>query len=130
MMAGRCQEPDVTAIEFTTLTRGFKKQVFISNDSVKTIVEGREQNNGVMSRAITPSQWEELLRSVKDVDIRKLPELQSPTSRRAFDGARHSSLTVTARDGSTYTHNFDDESPHPDLQPLMDLIVRLHDKGR
>ena len=132
-LAGRCQQKAagstqddmiVTKIEFTTLTRGYQKQVFFSADSLIKIIDGRQNDHKVVKRKLDAGKWEALVKCVSDVSLSEIPQLQSPTFRRSFDGARHSSIVITTRDGKTYTHGFDDESPHKKLQPLMDLIKK------
>lgn len=133
-LAGRCQQkaggsaPDddmiITKIEFTTLTRGYQKQVFFSADSLIKIIDGRQNEHKVVKRKMDSEKWQELVKAASAVSLVEIPQLQSPTFRRSFDGARHSSIVITTRDGKTYTHGFDDEHPHKKLQPLMDLIKK------
>jgi hypothetical protein len=54
-----------------------------------------------------------------------MPDLPSPTSKRAFDGARHSTITIETTLGKSYTHSFDDKNPHPGLMELMEAIVQI-----
>jgi hypothetical protein len=122
---GYGQSKVITKVGFTSATRGFKKEVFISNDSVTVILDGRA-GNGVVKRKLASSEWDDLVKSLDDVDLSQIPQLKSPTSRRAFDGARHSTLTITNGTGAV-THSFDDEDPHPKLKPLMDCIVKISD---
>lgn len=119
------QESVITKVEFTTLTRGQKKEVFISADSVVEVSEGLSNEHAVVKRKIESAQWQALLATVKGANLEEVPNLPSPTTRRAFDGARHSSIKITTADGRDFTHAFDDENPHQMLQPLMDEIIRL-----
>ena len=122
----RCQTAgEVSKIGFTTLTRGFQKQVFISKDSVIEIIDGRQEANKVTKKRIDKSEWDLLTESLKQVDVAEVPSLPAPSSRRAFDGARHSTITLTTTDGKEWMHTFDDESPHPKLKALMEAILRI-----
>jgi hypothetical protein len=123
--AGQCQSVNIRKVEFTTLTRGYQKQVFISQDSVVEIVDGRQEDNKITKRSLSKSEWDSLVKAIQSVDLKEVPALQSPTSRRAFDGARHSSIRISDADGKQYEHSFDDESPHPNLKPLMDAILSI-----
>jgi hypothetical protein len=51
--------------------------------------------------------------------------LPSPTNKRAFDGAKHSSIIITLANRETYQHTFDDENPNEKLVPLMKCISNL-----
>jgi hypothetical protein len=124
-MAAQCQSGEITKIEFTTLTRGYQKQVFITSDSVIQITDGRAEDNNVVKRRLNSSDWNELMKVLEPVDLQELPSLQSPSSRRAFDGARHSSIKVVTKDGKEYEHAFDDEYPHQKLKNVMDVILKI-----
>jgi hypothetical protein len=127
--AARCQSAaSVTKIEFTTLTRGYQKQIFISGDSVIAITDGRQEANTIVKRKLDPAAWDQLIKALEGVDLKELPSLPSPTSRRAFDGARHSSLKIITANGEEYQHGFDDEFPHEKLRELMDAIMNI-EKG-
>jgi|GEM_PF-1134060 len=127
--AAGCQavEP-VAKIEFTTLTRGFQKQVFISADSVIAIVDGRQEDNRVQKRKLDGQEWVELMDALKEIKLQDIPSYESPSSRRAFDGARHSSIKIVTREGKEYQHGFDDEFPHEKLKALMEKIMNI-EKG-
>lgn len=122
----QCQSTgEVKKFEFTTLTRGYQKQVFITADSLIEIVDGRQEDNKIVKRKLEPAEWNELISGLESLKLESIPSLQSPTSRRAFDGARHSTITITTQDGKEWQHGFDDENPHPDLKAIMEVILRI-----
>jgi hypothetical protein len=119
------KETIITKVEFTSLTRGYQKQVFLTADSLVEIIDGRQDDNKVVKRKLPVGEWEVLLKSVRNIPLTEIQQLPSPTSRRAFDGAKHSTITLATRDGKSYSHTFDDENPHEKLQPLMDAIKKV-----
>ncbi|MBT1703350.1 hypothetical protein [Chryseosolibacter indicus] len=122
----RCQSTDsITRIEYTTLTRGFQKQVRITPDSVVSITEGRGDVNGRIEHRITDSEWKTLRQKLEGVELDEIPALLSPTSKRAYDGARHSTLIITDDKGKTWQHSFDDEVPNDKLKPLLEALLSL-----
>jgi hypothetical protein len=126
----RCQTTgSISKIEFSTATRGFQKQIFISPDSITEIVDGRKESN-VVKRKLTADQWNSLLQDLQDITLNEVPSFPSPTSKRNFDGAHHSTLTITAQDGKTWQHSFDDEAPHEKLKPLMGSILKIEKEVR
>jgi hypothetical protein len=121
-----CQSPHtVSRIEFSTLTRGFQKQLFLKPDSLIEIVDGRQEANKVVKRSLNQADWERLVKSLDGIRLEEIPSLQSPTTRRAFDGARHSTIKITIQDGKEFEHTFDDENPHPKLKDLMEAILKV-----
>jgi hypothetical protein len=118
------QQSAIDKIEFITGTRGYKRQVFISNDSVIAVLDGRAGSK-VQKRKIAQEEWTDLMDALEDVSVSDLPNLQSPTSRRAFDGAKQSTITLYSSQGQSWSHTFDDENPNPELIPLMKCISKI-----
>jgi hypothetical protein len=79
----------------------------------------------IIKRKLAAAEWEELIKGIARISLAEIPELQSPTSRRSFDGARHSTIEIYTREGKSYTHSFDDENPNEKLEPLMEIISRM-----
>jgi hypothetical protein len=117
----------VTKVEFTSLTRGgIINQIIITKDSVtKSTSAGRGAELQTIKKSISKKDWQRLLRSLKDVTLSQVPELKSPTMKRAYDGALHSTISITTNDAVIVTHSFDDEEPHEKLKLLMKQINRL-----
>ena len=125
---------NITTIEFTKQTRGFLDKLVISKDSVHGVVENHRaiEKSKHYGSDIDQDEWARLVFSLKDVSLKDVDGLQSPTMNRAHDGAIHSSIVITFEDGKSITHGFDDENPHPDLQPLLNAILefRQHDEKK
>lgn len=115
---------DITAITLTKQSRGFVDEVIISRDSVRAFSENHRSADSAFHYAtdVDTDRWAKLILALKDVPLQELDGLQSPTTKRAHDGAIHSSIVITFEDGTSVSHSFDDETPHPDLQPLLDAI--------
>ena len=116
----------ITSIAFTKQTRGSLDEVVISRDSVQGFVENHRapESSQQYSTGIDDDEWTRLMLALKDVPLEDIDGLQSPTRNRAHDGAVHSNIEITFEDGKTISHSFDDEDPHPDLKPLLDLILQ------
>ena len=129
LMAAQCAgQGNVSKIEFTSLTRGYQKQLFLDRDSLTVIVDGRQEANKVVKQAVSKGTWEKIDRELKNVALDKVNDYQSPSNRRAFDGAKHSTLKLITKDGKEFSHSFDDFDPHPALKPLLELVLKT-EKG-
>lgn len=123
-LASRCQTPsDVNRIRFTSVTRGYQKEVNITKDSVHTLIQGRDGNQSY-SRHLAKGEWDTLVGHLKKIELKDIPGLKSPTDRRAYDGARISSLEVHTGAGETIIHSFDNEEPNAALAPLMQDVLK------
>ena len=124
-IAARCQDEDViTKITFTSLTRGYQNEMFFTADSLIKIENNRGEVK-VRKRTLQPFEWEKLLAATASLELNDMPELPSPSSKRAFDGARHSSITIHTNTEKSYTHSFDDENPNAVLMELMEAIKNV-----
>lgn len=125
----RCQAPNtVKQVEYTTLTRGYQKHITISPDSIAVTVEGREENKSY-KRALSKDEWRMLMDCLKKVKLAEVPELKSPTVKRTYDGARHSTLTLITDDTTALTHSFDNEDANEKLLPLMKAVQKIEEKS-
>jgi len=122
---------NITSITFTRQTRGLLDEVIISRDSVQGFIDNHRvpENSQQYASGIDQDDWSKLMLALRDVSLANIDGLQSPTMNRAHDGAAQSSIVITFEDGSSITHTFDNENPHPDLQPLLDAILHFHVPG-
>jgi hypothetical protein len=88
-----------------------------SSDSLKRV-----------SEKLDKAKWVKLNTILNSLSLPEVPLLKSPTMKRAYDGALHGILTITTMDGKAYSHGFDDENPHPKLQPLMRCLQEIRAK--
>ena len=125
-ITSQCQTAShIKKIKFTSLTRGFVKKIILSPDSAITIIEDRQNNDQSHKRKLDKKEWTKLMNSIKNLSPTDLPDLKSPTMKRAYDGALHSTIVLLTDDGKEWTHSFDDEDPHERLQPLMKVISNI-----
>ena len=127
-LASLAQSADkITSITFTKQSRGFLDEVIISRDSVQGFVDNHRMPDSTQQYAsgIEQDDWSRIMLALQNISLSDIDGLQSPTQNRAHDGAIHSTIVITFEDGSSVTHSFDDENPHPDLQPLLDEILRF-----
>jgi hypothetical protein len=125
-------QKEITRIEYTAGSRTFRHQIILTPDSVVSIEENFRGGDESKSRKarLTSKEWEAVILSLKGVSPKKISELKSPTDKRTYDAAAHGSIILTIKDGSSYTHGFDDADPHEVLRPLMKQILRYRLTGR
>jgi hypothetical protein len=118
---------DVRQIEFSTSTRGSYKQIIFTPKEMIISEENRASSKGEerQNKKLKSAEWKNLCNTLKQVSISGIPELNSPTMKRSFDGARTSTITISTKDGKTWSHSFDNEEPNEQLQKLMNAITSL-----
>jgi hypothetical protein len=128
IVQARCggQDPQtITSVEFTKQSRGFLEQITVSKDSIHSVMENHRagQRSAKYGWRTGKEDWQKVLNSLHGVSLKHVESLRSPTRERAHDAAFQSSLTITFEDGKSISHSFDDENPHADLKPLLDVVL-------
>lgn len=128
-LVGQSQQ-DIIRIEFNSSTRGYREQISFTPDSIISVVENALTDTVPRSSARKTSQkeWTRILNCLSEVRLTEIETLESPTMKRAYDGASHSSIVITVNGGATFSHGFDDEEPHKKLKPLISEIHRYRRK--
>lgn len=121
------QTAKVREIELSKLARGYQEHIRINADSLHVLIENRkdERSSRSFQRPISHEEWSRLLHLVKDLKLKDLPALPSPTMKRAADAAMHATITIYTNDGQSYSHGYDDEDPHLVLQPLRTAMREI-----
>lgn len=114
---------DIIRIEFSSITRGHQEFVVITKDSISVSTNKQKAK----TRELEKKEWAGLVSSVNKLELSSIASLKSPTMKRAYDGAKHSTLTITTQSQS-YSHAFDDENPHEKLRPILKLILEKKKK--
>lgn len=117
----QAQRDQIIKIEFQSLSRAYSEMISITPDSIKDKKIRNRGKETITNSAIPMKKWNALIRVLDKIELKQIPELSSPTMKRAYDGARHSSLKIFTSTKS-YEHLFDDENPNAKLLPLMRCI--------
>jgi hypothetical protein len=122
----------ITKVEFSSMTRGYQESVVFTPDSVRGSKPdaGDRSKVNAFNQSLKKQDWKHLTGLVSSVPRTEFENLKSPTNKRAYDGAKHSTITITLDNGETYLHLFDDETPNEKLQPLMKCISKLRDQAQ
>jgi hypothetical protein len=131
--ASQCQpKPEVARIELSKISRGYQEHVRLTPDSVNVLVESslNPSQNTDYGRTITESDWVALVQTLDGIKLSDIPKLPSPTMNRATDAAKHSTITITTKDGKEYSHGFDDENPNVALRELVRRIREVSGRDR
>lgn len=129
----RAQQKDtIKQIDFTKSTRGYEERIRVTPDSVVTRVEDFRADEKVKQsgRKLKAGEWRNVLKTLKHVPLKSIPDLPSLGMKRASDAALQGTLEITTTQQHAYTHTFDDEYPNPKLMPLLKAIKDLVPSGK
>jgi len=118
---------EIKQVEYSSSTRGsYKQLIFTPKEMIRSEEDRRSSNDEKRStQKLKSGEWKALCETLKTVELNRIPELKSPTMKRAYDGARTSTITITLKNGTALSHSFDNEDPHEQLSALMKVIIQL-----
>lgn len=123
----QAQSDSVVRIEFQSLSRGYFEKVTVTSDSLAIQKRERGGDESITQRVVSNKEWKSLIKEMNNLTLSEIPALDSPTKKRTYDGARHSSIKIFTEKNS-FEHLFDDENPNEQLTGLMKCIIQLRDK--
>ena len=127
----QCQSNEsIARIELSKVSRGYQEYIRVTPDSVNVLVQSSlsSDSNADFGRKLEADEWTSLVKKLEGIKLADIPNLPSPTMKRAHDGAYHSTITVQTKDGKEYAHGYDDEDPNKALKSLMKEIRALGGK--
>lgn len=121
-----CRDLDIQKVSYSSSTMMGRTVISVTADSVVTTFNGRGEPT-YNSRATKASEWEGILKSLIEVDLNKIAELEAPSNGRMTDASSHAQFIIDTKD-STYTSApFDGKNPHEMLMPLMKEISSIQE---
>jgi hypothetical protein len=126
-LASCIAQQGITKIEYNSGTRTYREQVIITPDSLVSVKENFRTDSGpvVSKRSLSDPEWKKLLQALGSTRPEDLPALESPSDKRTYDAAAHTSIRITTADSKSFSHGFDDTKPNEKLKPLMNGILSL-----
>ncbi|WP_339916010.1 META domain-containing protein [Yeosuana marina] len=110
------------AFEYSALSRGFYKLITINKKEITVI---NKRNTKPIIKTCSDNAWENIINTLKTVDLENIPNLKAPTENRFFDGAAIANLKITIN-GTTYeTASFDHGHPPKEIEPLVKEILSI-----
>lgn len=111
------QKTDFTEITYEAMTRGRSEKITIKENVVyyKTHLKSS-------TIKLTEKQQEQLKKELLKVNLSEISNLKSPTNKRLFDGAMHTTVSVKKDTKEYISNTFDDTDPPSELNELCTLI--------
>jgi hypothetical protein len=124
------QQAPVHKIKFESFTRGYKKTIEITSDSVVMLQSGnvREGSPKEARQTLQAGEWEQLIEALEGIRLPELPQMEAAGKGRARDAALHSTLTITTATESYSSPAFDNYKAPAGLMGLMEKIREIEGK--
>lgn len=124
--ANNCSEEiqsEVSQIEYEMFTRGSSTKYTAMPGELEIKGTGLQKTQKTVK--LTSEDWKDLLKSLQEVDMEKLNQLESPSEERARDAAPHAIVSIRKNDTLYKTNSFDHGNAPLPLKPLTEAILRL-----
>jgi hypothetical protein len=111
------QKETVKSVELSYQTRGMRKFLHITSDSIVVAINEETHNYKT-----TPAQWNKIVKSLEKVKLVGISSLKRPSKRAAFDGAMNAELIVNTSKKKYQSSNFDHNQPNIVLVKTIELM--------
>ena len=116
------QQQDDYTIEYTAMSRGFFKEIIVTNSTV-AIKNSRNEEASVQT--CNREVWDEMLSKLKSIDVESLSKLEAPSQKRFYDGAAIGKLSIKYKDSTYQSSEFDHGNPPEEIKFLCDKILEI-----
>jgi heat shock protein HslJ len=108
---------ELMEIRLEEFSRGIRRSILVTPDRTSVQVNDEEK-----SHPTPASTWEELRAQVQKLSLDSLHETPVISKKHQFDGALHTTLTITTADTTYSSPTFDHDVPPAVLKPLVDRL--------
>ena len=124
-----CKDLEIEKVSYSSATMMGRTVTTVTKDSVTVAFNGRGEPT-YYSRATKTSEWEGIMKSLAEVDLKKIAELEAPSNKRATDAAPFGMFEVSTKDSTYQSNGFDGKNPHAMLMPLMEEILKIQEANK
>lgn len=108
-------------VEYTASTRGFYQKITIQNQMI-SITKDRNASNTATETKISDTDWQELIELFKNIDLKSISTLKSPTEKRFYDGASIGNLKINYKENKYESSAFDHGFPPEEIKKVVEKI--------
>ncbi|WP_418602296.1 hypothetical protein [Hwangdonia sp.] len=113
---------DAITLEYTTQTRGAYKCIVINKKQVSTVNKHGAKPD---IKTCSETDWNQLMKTLKTVDVKNIPNLKAPSEDRFFDGAAIANLKITYNGKVYESQSFDHGNPPKQIAALVKEMLSI-----
>lgn len=121
-----CNSDKLISYTYSVVARGYKLEITVAKDSTHISQTGRQKLE--KNYATNSDLWKSLKKDSKNVELKEIVGLESPTNKRQFDGAMLASLTIATKDSVYRSSSFDAGHPPVMIKNIVDQLVKESEK--
>ena len=120
------QNGEKVKISYQAISRGFFKQLTFE-DAKMTYSEDRDLKT-IDTFKISKNEWKQILDLTSKLNLEELENLVSPTDKRLYDGAAHTTITIDLEGKSFNSSSFDEGHPPSKIEALVNKMLTISEK--
>ncbi|MCB9225160.1 MAG: hypothetical protein R2780_01110 [Crocinitomicaceae bacterium] len=121
-----CKDLDITKVSYSSTTMMGRTVLSVSPDSVVFTFNGRGEPT-YYARETKSSEWEGIMKSLAEVDLKKMAELEAPSNKRMTDAAPFGQFLISTKDTTYESAGFDGKNPNEVLMPVMQEMLKIQE---
>ena len=114
---------DEISFTYEATSRGFYEMTEITKDSI-LFSNDRDLEEVEVSKCNT-KDWSELIQLLKEIDVKSLSQLESPTNKHQVDAAAIATFSVKINDETYETNVFDHGYPPKPISSLVNKVLSM-----
>ncbi len=118
MLTSLLPDETPTSVQLTFQTRGSQKSITVDARQTEIVINGERQRVPT-----TPTQWANVEKAVKALNLNRLASLKAPSNRSHADAAFAAQVLVTTARTTYESATFDHPNPPRELVALVKALV-------
>ncbi len=111
---------DAISLEYSAQSRGIYKNIKINKKNIS--VKNKRETPG-LNKTCSAVRWKNILKALKSINVKNIPNLKAPSQNRFFDGAAIARLKVIYNSKTYETPSFDHGNPPKEIALLVKEIL-------
>ncbi|MGK0293829.1 MAG: heat shock protein HslJ, partial [Porticoccaceae bacterium] len=112
---------NVEKIEYSAISRGTSERVVLQQGRYRYFLNDQK----VVLHVLTKEQKQVLAQVLTEIDVAAIKDLDAPSKRHQFDGAKVTSIAITSKGKIHRSVTFDDDNPPQALAGLIDFLLEM-----
>lgn len=113
-------------LTYHAISRGFFKTIGFEDS--KLIYSEDPNLKSIDTFDISKKEWLEITETLNKINLNVLETLKSPTEKRLYDGAAHTTITVVSTRKTYTSSSFDEGHPPAEIEELINKMLTISEK--
>ncbi len=114
------------SVSYQAISRGFFKQLTFKNAH---LLYSEDPNEKIVDTfKLATKEWNEILALSSKINLENIENLKAPTSKRLYDGAAHTNISIFNKSKRYVSPTFDEGYPPEEIKALVNKMLTISEK--